>query len=140
MKAAALILSGLLLAAAPAMAAPREYGPYHVQVVRVIDGDTLELDILLTDHLTQRVRLRLRDVDTPELRGGQACEKKAAKAASQFVRSWVREATLTVTLFGRDRYGRELGSLHKEGTTLGDALLAAGHARKYTRGKQPEWC
>lgn len=39
---------------------------YRALVVRVVDGDTVDLDVDLGFHLTARIRARLARVDTPE--------------------------------------------------------------------------
>ena len=53
-----------------AMAAKKKpYGPYRAMVVRVLDGDTVEVDVWLWPGLVQRIKLRLAGVNTPEKRG-----------------------------------------------------------------------
>lgn len=54
---------------------------YKATIVRVIDGDTLELDAQLGFHVTKRVRVRLRDIDAPEIRGEERAAGRASKAA-----------------------------------------------------------
>ena len=39
---------------------------YRARVVKIIDGDTIDLDVDLGFNITIRVRGRLMDVDTPE--------------------------------------------------------------------------
>lgn len=55
---------GMLLLAQGASA----YGPYKAELVRVVDGDTIDITIELWPGLTQRARIRLEGVNTPEKR------------------------------------------------------------------------
>jgi endonuclease YncB( thermonuclease family) len=64
-------------------------------VVRVLDGDTLEV---LHNHHTERIRLS--GIDCPEK--GQAYSKRAKQAASELM--FGKEVTLQT--FGKDKHGR----------------------------------
>lgn len=135
---------GLCLAAFLSQAAAEPYGPYHANVLRVIDGDSIEVDVRLWPGLTQRTSVRVKGIDTPE-RTGPACEKALAEAAKKFTREWVSLAGLRVVLtdVSNDKFGgRVVGKMSREGSTkdLGQALLLAGHARPYWNGKKVKWC
>lgn len=62
---------------------------YKAELIRVVDGDTLDvtLDLGFGIHYGggDAVRLRLADIDTPELRSKDEAEKTAALAAKEFV-------------------------------------------------------
>lgn len=135
----ALLLALLLgaLSGAPAHAAD-----YPATVVRVIDGDTLVLDVAAWPDVTVRTTLRLAGVDTPESRGAgiTACEIAAGRAAAEFTRKFVAEGVVTVATAGRDKYGRTLGTLAVNGHDLGAALIAAKLAVPYAGGKRKPWC
>jgi len=45
------------------------YAEYYATVVRVIDGDTLEVRVNLWPGLVAEYAVRVRDIDAPELRG-----------------------------------------------------------------------
>ena len=62
---------------------------YHAKVVRVIDGDTLDLDVSLGFYVTQKVRVRLAGVNTPEMHDTDATKRAAAQAAKSFVEGLV---------------------------------------------------
>lgn len=137
-----LILPTLLVISA-SCGATGLYGPYSANVIKVIDGDTVRLDIRIWPGLTQRVNLRLSGVNTPEKRGKVSdCEKKAGQAATEFTQRFLNGVN-TVTIHGvkRGKYaGRVLGKLSKAETDLGQALIHAGHARPYSGGKRKAWC
>ncbi len=142
-----IVIAALLLvhAAQPARAAPGKeplYGPYPATVLRVIDGDTVELGVALWPGLVQRIRLRLDGVNTPEKRGAPLCEKIEAAKATKFTRSFLNRATVVwVSGVRLGKYaGRVLGKIAVNGKDLGQALLAAGLARPYHGGKRRAWC
>jgi len=139
-RARALILIAALAVCGAAFAA--EFGPYSASVMRVIDGDTLELQIEIWPRTTVRATVRLAGIDTPEARARAECERQAARAATEFARRWVAERKpISVLLTGRDKYGRELGRVVSGGEDLAQALIAAGHARAYDGGKRRgAWC
>jgi endonuclease YncB( thermonuclease family) len=60
--------------------------PLRATVVKVLDGDTVQLEVGLWPGLTQRINLRLVGVNTPEKRGPKVsdCEKKAGQDATTF--------------------------------------------------------
>ena len=62
-------------------------GPYRGQVVRVIDADTIEIDVRLWPGLTARYAVRERGIDAPETyRPGCEEERALAEEAADFVR------------------------------------------------------
>lgn len=104
---------------------------YPCRVLRVIDGDTLELDIDLGFEVAlHKTAVRLRGLDAPELH--TAAGKKVAK----FVQAWVENKHLELVTLGRerDKYGRALGQLRdlSSGQTLNEVLLTTGQADKTT--------
>jgi len=132
----------LALLAPAAVAAAEDYGPYRVSVVRVVDGDTIEVDVRLWPGLSARTSLRLAGVNTPERRGPE-CEVLAGAAAMRFTEAWLAGARgLTVSDVRPDKYGgRMLGRLRRaDGADLARALLVAGHARLYYGQKRTAWC
>ncbi len=131
-----------LLAVAPATAAERLAGPVRAEVLRVIDGDTLEAraDIWLGVQLT--VHVRLRGIDAPEVHGQCEREKILAAAATDLLR---KETTPLVTLrniSGDKYYGRVEADVTTapDGLDLAKTMLASGLARPYDGGKRGDWC
>lgn len=123
--------------------AAQTYGPYNAEVVRIIDGDTVELRVAIWPNLAQQISLRLDGVNTPEKRRAPACEKALAKKATEFTRQFIGDAE-TIRLYDvrLGKYaGRALGRIEVIGKGfLGPALIAAGHAREYHGGARHPWC
>lgn len=95
------------------------------EVVRVVDGDTVDLSVDLGFHIGIVVRFRLLGVNAPESRTA------TGPAATEFVKDWCRShSSLRVRTAKADSFGRWLAWLEPtdDGISLNEALLAAGHA------------
>lgn len=131
----------LLLLAFDAAAMP-------AQVIRVIDGDTLEIDggmwVIVGAEARQMrapVSVRVVGVDTPELRASQECERIMAQKAKEFVVSWIADGKVELVIFGLDKYaGRIDARVMRGDVSLADALIAAGLGRAYSAGARGAWC
>jgi len=130
------ILLILLLSNPPASA----YGPYNAEVVRVVDGDTIDVKINTFIDQIQYERLRLDGVDTPELRSSSPCERVLAKAAKTFTTDFlVGDVKITVT--ERGSFGRPLAKLTVGERDLGQELLEVGLGRYYVKKSlRKPWC
>jgi endonuclease YncB( thermonuclease family) len=113
-----------------------------VDVLRVIDGDTVEVraHVWLEQSIVTRVRLKA--IDAPELRSGCPAEIRQAEAAKAEMTRLLAEGRVFLASLGRDKYGgRVLGELlTSQGKDIGQAMLASGHARRYAGGKRERWC
>ena len=112
------------------MTIPEQTYVFRGVVTRVVDGDTLDIDLDVGLHCHRLERLRLLRVNAPEMRGET---KAAGEAALKFVRDWVYSATaITVQTYKGDAFGRYLAEVWRhDGANLSDDLLANGHAVPY---------
>jgi micrococcal nuclease len=125
---------------APPSGAAQLYGPYRAEIVRVVDGDTLEMDIDLWPSLRARSMVRIKGLDTPELRGATACERALAQRASVYLATLAIGAA-QVDLVEPDKFGGRIDArVTARGVDLVSAMLAAGHGRPYDGGKRSPWC
>jgi endonuclease YncB( thermonuclease family) len=103
-------------------------------LVRVIDGDTFDYD---------GTRIRIADIDTPEVRGRCAYEIELAARATDRVEVLLGQGAFELRPLpsGRDedRYGRKLRIVTRDGQSLGDTLVSEGLARTWTGRREP-WC
>ena len=130
----------LLLLLTPLVAGAYEYVG-KTNLVRVVDGDTVVLDVEIYKGLTKRVSVRLDGVDTPETRTSQACQKELGMAAKSFTKNFLKDKSLELTVYETDSFGRAIGNVIADGYPLSDALLKAGHARVYQQGQTGKgWC
>ena len=143
--AISLALALALSAPAPASAAQKLKGPFEFKVLKVIDGDTFRARIPIWLGQTIDVKIRLKGVDTPEMKGKCAAEIKLARQAKSFAAQWLRQDGLRLTQIHHGTYaGRVLATVEKTNASGADnslsaALLAQGLAKPY-KGRRATWC
>lgn len=116
------------------------YGPYKATSVNAIDGDTVCMDVVVWPGLTQRVLVRLRGVNTPEMRG-VLCERDAAIAAKQFTAAFIAKGNIVISRVQHDKFaGRVNADVYVDGVSLAEALLENGFAVKYSGGRREAIC
>jgi len=121
---------------------PRLRQAVPVDILRVIDGDTVEVRAHVWLDQTIVTRVRLKSIDAPELRSGCPLELAKAEAARAKLAAMLGEGPAFLTGLARDKYGgRVLGQLvTASGEDAGARMLAGGHARAYGGGKRASWC
>lgn len=84
---------------------------YRVKIRRVVDGDTVDVDIDLGFGVwLKKQRIRLYGIDTPESRTRDLEEKKFGLMAKEFLKKELADgAILKTRLDGKGKYGRILG-------------------------------
>jgi micrococcal nuclease len=110
---------------------------YNCKIVRVIDGDTVDVDIDLGfDVCLKKQRIRLFGVDTPESRTRDAVEKKFGVMAKNFVKGRLpmgsKQVLRTRLDDSRGKFGRILGEFVMEDSTLNIILVATNNAVAYS--------
>lgn len=100
----------------------------------VVDGDTFWLD---------GVKIRVADIDTPEI-SEPRCDAEYALGvrARDRLLDLLNQGPFSLERIGsrdQDQYGRKLRVVVREGTSLGDMLVAEGLARTWTGRREP-WC
>lgn len=78
-----------------------------LDVLKVVDGDTLDCRIDLGLHLSAALRFRILGLDTPE-RG-----QPGWKEATDYVRAWLDGRDLAVETYKTDSFGRWLGNVYQ---------------------------
>ena len=106
-------------------------GPWRV--LRVYDGDT----VLVSGGSGQRV-VRLLGIDAPETSkaSGEPGQPYSRKA-QQHLADLILNRSVTLVLYGQDRYQRLLAIVYHGGKDINHAMLRAGLAEVY-RGRTPE--
>ena len=126
----AILIASLFIACAASTTAVDVIDPGTIkegQVVRVIDGDTLDVMIAGTKH-----RVRLFGVDTPER--GERCYEDATERTRQLSGDVVR---IEYGPRSEDRYGRLLFYLYtRTGESIDAILIQEGLATAWTRDGQ----
>lgn len=99
----------------------------------VVDGDTVWIE---------GIKIRIADIDAPETHPPR-CDEEArlGSRATERLAELMNLGPFDQMVQGRakDRYGRQLRVLMRDGTSLGEQLVAEGLARRWEGARQP-WC
>ena len=111
---------------------------YRVKkVVKVVDGDTVDVELDLGFSLTKKERVRVAGIDTPECRTRNKVEKQYGQAAKLFMTGLLKNGTnLRVCTEKDGKYGRMLGWFYcdEHHHSLNDVMVAEGYAFPYQGG------
>ena len=111
---------------------------YKAKVVKIVDGDTVDVDIDLGFGVTLKdERVRIMGIDTPESRTSDKVEKVFGLAAKERVKQLIEKDTVLKTFAAKDgedmkgKFGRILGDFIIGDKMLTEILIEEGHAVKY---------
>jgi micrococcal nuclease len=111
---------------------------YKCKITRVVDGDTVDIDLDLGFKLSKKDRVRLSGIDTPESRTRNLAEKKLGLEAKEFLKAWCKKhkGDIIIHTESEGKYGRLLGALYSSESkqSVNDLMLEAGHAWPYDGG------
>lgn len=115
-----------------------------VRVIRNYDADTITVEVPGVHPLIgHSIGVRVAGIDTPEIKGKNACEKSKAAEAQRYVASLLKRAS-RVDLYDvrREKYFRILADVRIDGESLSDKLLEKGYAYPYDGGTKAKvnWC
>ncbi len=128
--------------ASVALAKDMVSGPIPVELISVIDGDTVDVraHIWLGQSITTRVRLN--GIDTPELRAKCDIEANKALRAKRMLENLVVGQKLTLKNVHYGKFaGRVLADLYiNDDLNVTHHLIDQNVARVYHGGKRLGWC
>lgn len=111
---------------------------YYVKKVnKIVDGDTIDVDIDLGFDISFSSRVRLAGIDTPESRTTDKAEKVLGLEVKEKLKHDIEKAKSIVIktekMDSSEKYGRILGWLYLDGAELSvnEALIAGGYAWPY---------
>jgi endonuclease YncB( thermonuclease family) len=115
---------------------------YPVDVTRVIDGDTFEGRVRAWPGIDIITKVRLRDIDAPEMRGRCEQEFAQAQAARTALGDLLNGGAVSITRVSLDKYGGRVLADASAGRTadVAAALREAGLVRRYSGGRRDPWC
>lgn len=102
---------------------------YRAKLIRVVDGDTVYLEVDCGFHIKVTHSFRLYGINAPELRDAQGPE----------ARDWLTQAltnkALVIDTYKADSFGRWLCTIYIDGeaTSINQQLMDAGFAVQYTK-------
>ncbi len=109
----------------------------------IVDGDTFSAGVKLEDDTIISVRVRLRNVDTPELHGQCIDEIVKANVARTRLSELIPvDSVVELQNIKDDKYlGRiDANVLDAQGRDVGKILVDEGLGRSYGGGKRSGWC
>lgn len=110
------------------------------QILKVVDGDTIDVDIDLGFSVSYTQRVRLAGIDTPESRTTDAVEKALGLEVKEFLKHSLEGVTDIVIRTEKpdstEKYGRILGWLFINGSTesINEQMIKGGYAWTYGGG------
>ncbi len=116
---------------------------YSVNSYEVYDGDTLtHTDVTVFPNIHYNGSIRIRGIDTPEIRTKSACEKSLGYQAKDALKVFLKSRSVIVKNVENGKYaGRLLADLFADGEPVAHWMLTHSHARPYFGGKRNRaWC
>lgn len=109
---------------------------YNAVVKRVVDGDTIDVEIDMGFKIWAHQRVRLARINTPELNSPDPIVRSAAQSAMLAVANLVLGKQVVLSTKKTDLYGRYLAEVHYvdqngQQLNLSDELLSKGLAAVY---------
>jgi micrococcal nuclease len=119
---------------------------YDVTVLKVVDGDTVDVDIDLGFGVCLKdERVRILGIDTPESRTSDEVEKLFGTAAKNRLYELMKDGGKLITTEDKNgedikgKFGRILGDFRTpDGRLVTDVLIEEGHAVAYFGGSKEE--
>lgn len=119
---------------------------YDVHVIRVVDGDTVDVDIDLGFKIQLKdERVRIMGIDTPESRTSDRVEKLFGIAAKERLYSLLKKDAKLITTEDKDgedmkgKFGRILGDFRAaDGRLVTEIMIEEGHCVPYFGGSKEE--
>jgi micrococcal nuclease len=119
---------------------------YDIKVIKVVDGDTVDVDIDLGFGVCLKdERVRIMGIDTPESRTRDKVEKVFGLAAKQRLKELLHEGGKLITTedkSGEDmkgKFGRILGDFRTlDGDLVTEIMIEEGHCVAYFGGNKEE--
>ena len=114
---------------------------YKVTLDRVIDGDTVDVDIQLGFKVVlSKQRIRLHGIDTPESRTRNKEEKVRGLISKEHLKNICESSTIRLHSKDRGKFGRILGILYKDDDTISinQQMCEDGFAVPYFGGNKDE--
>jgi endonuclease YncB( thermonuclease family) len=115
-------------------------GVFAALVLSVTDGDTFRARVPVWDNIDVVTAVRIRGIDTPEIKGKCPAEKAAALEAKARLAALLN-GPVQLLHVEPDKYaGRVDADVTVNGTSVAAVLIAEGLARPYTGGARQGWC
>tara|TARA_R100001244_G_scaffold16806_1_gene18095 strand:+ start:413 stop:781 length:369 start_codon:yes stop_codon:yes gene_type:complete len=118
---------------------------YRCKLLRVVDGDTIDVNLDLGFNVWHKARVRMLGIDTPEKRTRNKAEKVLGLASTARLKELLKGSKIEIECSKeKGKFGRVLGivwATDKKGNRVdcNNQLVVEGHARPYFGGKKEAW-
>lgn len=111
---------------------------YKIELLKVVDGDTIDVRIDLGFNVWHKCRVRLMGINAPESRTRNLEEKARGLAAKDWLKNILEsaQADLEMKSYGVGKYGRVLGEIYINDVNINLMMVEEGHAVLYDGGKR----
>ena len=108
------------------------------KVIKVYDGDTITVAAKLPfdESPIYRFSIRLRSIDSPEIRGESKRECELAIQARDALYNLIFGKIIEIRNNGKEKYGRLLADIYYKDIHINQWILDNGHAVAYNGGKK----
>jgi len=114
---------------------PTDFSYRVDKVIKVVDGDTIDVMLDLGFDIKYKSRVRLFGIDTPESRTRDNYEKKFGLLAKEFLKTQLKEAKkITIKTYKDEetgKFGRILGDVWCDGKSINQLMCDESHAVPY---------
>ncbi|MBQ8999845.1 MAG: thermonuclease family protein [Clostridium sp.] len=101
----------------------------NVEILRIIDGDTIVVNIDLGFNIWKKATLRLYGINAPEIKG---TEKELGLKSKEYVSSLIPiNSYVKLECLGKDKYGRWLANIYKDELFINQHLIDLKYANIY---------
>lgn len=102
---------------------------YQAKVIRVVDGDTIDVLVDLGFHINIEMKVRLQGINAPELK------EDAGKTARDYLfsRLYNKSVIIKTERDRQEKYGRFLATVLLDGQNINEELVANGYAKDYMK-------
>ena len=116
---------------------------YKADVIRVVDGDTVDVVIDLGFRIKIEQRIRLLGINAPESRTSNPLEREAGKLVTSILKRSIEGTVVTIRTEKpmNDKYGRFLAHIASEDrvASYNDTMAKLRLVEKYDGGKMNKW-
>ena len=117
---------------------------FPARILRVIDGDSIEILFLHGKKIPMKIQMRIANVDTPEIRRAKTnLEREAGMFVKEKVEDllYANDDRIQASFIKWDKYGgRIVGNIrYGKGSYLSSYLIREGYAQIYNGKKKQMW-
>ena len=113
---------------------------YNYKLRRVVDGDTIDVEVDLGFDVWVHERVRMYGINTPESRTKDLWEKELGKAAkSRLLELLPNTLKSKLKRMRRESLAEFLAVVEVDGRNINEQLITEGHAVAYHGGTKPNW-